>query len=121
KVSSGLDVIGQLPGTILVRGPNMWIPLLPGPAGSVLTSMGPNQVPKWTTDGRSGLTPPSPDTLPVEVNTSQLTIEQSPYGPLVLHQPRAASGDNLAARMTAYPTPPFTVTTVVTAAFETQT
>lgn len=118
KVSSGLDVIGQLPGTILVRDTNMWRPLLPGPAGSVLTSMGPNQVPVWSTHTQTGLTPPSADILPIEVNTSQLTVEKSPYGPLVLSLPKAASGDNLAARLTTYPTPPFSVTTVVTAAVE---
>lgn len=119
KVAYSLDVISQIPGSILVRHHDMWRYIEPGPAGSVLTSMGPYQVPKWSTDGRSGLTPPSPDTLPVEVNTSQLTIEQSPYGPLVLRLPRAASGDNIAARLTTYPTPPMSVTTVVTAAFET--
>lgn len=42
-----LDVIGNTPGAILVRGPERWIALQPGPEGWVL-AIGPGAVPEWT-------------------------------------------------------------------------
>lgn len=41
-----LDVIGNVQGSILVRGPDRWIALEPGPIGYVLV-IGDGGVPEW--------------------------------------------------------------------------
>ena len=46
-MSESLDIIAQKPGSLLVRGAEFWQALLPGPAGYVLTSQGPDAVPAW--------------------------------------------------------------------------
>lgn len=48
-VSDSLDVLGQVPGGILIRGEALWEILTPGPAGQVLTSQGPGLPPRWST------------------------------------------------------------------------
>lgn len=52
-VSEALDSLSQQVGTILVRTREGWVPIEPGPAGYVLTSLGPDQIPEWRP-------PPSP-------------------------------------------------------------
>lgn len=46
-VSESLDTIGNTIGAILVRGPDGWATIAPGPIGYVLTSNGPDQLPTW--------------------------------------------------------------------------
>jgi hypothetical protein len=46
-VSDSLDSIGSTVGAILIRTPDGWRILPPGPAGYVLKSQGPNAVPVW--------------------------------------------------------------------------
>lgn len=46
-VSKSLDALGTTIGALLVRGPDGWTILAPGPIGYVLTSNGPNAVPSW--------------------------------------------------------------------------
>lgn len=46
-VSESLDALGDTVGGILVRGPDGWTVLPPGPPGFVLTSNGPNALPSW--------------------------------------------------------------------------
>jgi len=46
RLQSLLDVIGNEPGMILVRGPDRWIALPPGELGYVLI-IGPGAVPEW--------------------------------------------------------------------------
>lgn len=41
-----LDVIGNVPGSILVRGPDSWIALLPGNIGDVLV-INDGGLPEW--------------------------------------------------------------------------
>lgn len=41
-----LDVIGNQPGSILVRGPDVWIALPPGNIGDVLV-IGEGAMPEW--------------------------------------------------------------------------
>lgn len=54
EVSESLDVISQIPGSMLIRGPQFWYGLLPGPAGYVLTSTGEDAEPIWATSGGGG-------------------------------------------------------------------
>lgn len=54
EVSESLDVISQVPGSMLIRGPQFWYGLLPGPAGYVLTSTGEDAEPIWATSGGGG-------------------------------------------------------------------
>jgi len=49
RFSRTLDVFSQDVGSILVRDSDIWIGLPPGPAGSVLVSRGPGQLPYWGT------------------------------------------------------------------------
>lgn len=42
-----LDVIGNTPGSILVRGPDTWIAIPPGNIGDVLV-IGEGGIPEWT-------------------------------------------------------------------------
>lgn len=42
-----MDVIGSEPGSILVRGPDMWIALPPGNVGDVLV-INDGGMPEWT-------------------------------------------------------------------------
>lgn len=42
-----LDVIGNTPGSILIRGPDMWIALPPGNPGDVLI-INDGAMPEWT-------------------------------------------------------------------------
>lgn len=50
-VSTNLDILGQVPGDMLARGPEDWT-RIPGAAlGSVLTSQGPNELPAWKAAG----------------------------------------------------------------------
>lgn len=49
-----LDVVGQTPGAILYRGPDFWDILMPGPAGNILTSHGPNEAPSWAPNTPAG-------------------------------------------------------------------
>lgn len=46
-VSKSLDGLGTTIGGIIVRGPDGWLVLAPGPLGYVLTSNGPNTLPSW--------------------------------------------------------------------------
>jgi len=47
-ISADLDLIGgNLPGTMLVRGPTIWEALFPGTVGEVLTTQGPDAGPLW--------------------------------------------------------------------------
>lgn len=46
-VSASLDALGNVPGSLLVRGPEGWTIILPGPEGYVLTSHGENAIPTW--------------------------------------------------------------------------
>jgi len=46
RLRRGMDVIGSVPGSILVRGPDTWIALLPGNVGDVLV-IGEAGVPEW--------------------------------------------------------------------------
>lgn len=46
-VSRSLDVIAQKPGDMMARGPTFWQRITPGPAGQVLTSVGPNDAPRF--------------------------------------------------------------------------
>lgn len=41
-----LDIIGDTPGSILARGPDMWIAIPPGNAGDVLV-IGDGGIPEW--------------------------------------------------------------------------
>lgn len=41
-----LDLIGSTPGSILVRGPDVWIALQPGNIGDVLV-IGDGAIPEW--------------------------------------------------------------------------
>lgn len=54
SVSESLDVIGNAPGVILARGPDLWLPVSPGAAGRVLTSNGPTAVPTFEPGGGGG-------------------------------------------------------------------
>lgn len=47
QVSESLDALGQVVGSILVRGPDGWIALEPGPDGYVLTTHGVGNLPTW--------------------------------------------------------------------------
>lgn len=58
-LSESLDILTQAPGSLIVRGPTLWQPIPAGPAGYVLTSAGPGQVPIWAPTGAS------PDDAPV--------------------------------------------------------
>lgn len=51
-VSNALDILGQAPGTVLVRGPDRWIALEPESAGLFL-EVGEDGIPFW-----SGVPPP---------------------------------------------------------------
>jgi hypothetical protein len=46
-VRESLDTLGKIVGSILVRGPDGWTVLLPGPEGYVLTTHGENELPTW--------------------------------------------------------------------------
>lgn len=46
-ISASLDVLAQLPGTILARNTDLWFGLTPGPAGQVLTSTGETTPPEY--------------------------------------------------------------------------
>lgn len=54
EVSESLDVISQIPGSMLIRGPQFWYGILPGPAGYVLTSTGEDAEPVWAAGGGGG-------------------------------------------------------------------
>jgi len=47
RFSRTLDVFSQEIGSLLVRDSELWTGLPPGPAGSVLISRGPGQLPQW--------------------------------------------------------------------------
>lgn len=59
-VSKSLDVVAQVPGSILVRTASIWTGLPPGPADYVLTSTGPGSPPIWapSSGGGSAYRPP---------------------------------------------------------------
>lgn len=46
-LSETLDIIAQLPGSLIVRAELLWTSLPPGPAGYVLTSRGPGLTPEY--------------------------------------------------------------------------
>lgn len=47
RISRSLDVFSQEAGALLVRGQEVWEPLLPGGEGCVLVSQGPGKIPAW--------------------------------------------------------------------------
>jgi hypothetical protein len=47
RLQAIMDVIGNTPGSILVRGPDRWIALQPGNVGDVLV-IGAGGMPEWT-------------------------------------------------------------------------
>lgn len=49
-----LDILGSTPGSILVRGPDRWIALLPGQVGDVL-SINAGGIPQWVDPSTLGL------------------------------------------------------------------
>lgn len=53
RISRSLDVFSQVPGSMLVRGAEVWEELLPGPEGYVLRIS--DGVPKWMPGGGGGL------------------------------------------------------------------
>lgn len=54
-ISADLDLIGgELQGTLLVRGPDIWQALIPAVAGQVLTSNGLNVLPSYQAGGAGG-------------------------------------------------------------------
>lgn len=46
RLQAIMDVIGNVPGSILVRGPDVWLALPPGNMGDVLV-IGDGGVPEW--------------------------------------------------------------------------
>lgn len=46
-VSASLDALGNVPGSLLVRGHDGWEIILPGPEGYVLTAHGEEAIPTW--------------------------------------------------------------------------
>lgn len=46
RLQAVLDVIGAEPGSILVRGPHVWVALPPGNLGDVLV-IGDGGIPEW--------------------------------------------------------------------------
>jgi len=46
RLQQMLDLLGDVPGSILVRGPDRWLSLPPGPIGYVLV-IGAGGVPEW--------------------------------------------------------------------------
>ena len=55
KVSQSLDALGWSLGSLLVRGEHFWQPLSPGPNGTFLMSLGPDQLPQWRPVPKTGL------------------------------------------------------------------
>jgi len=53
-VSKNLDIIGQMPGDILARGPINWTRVAGGTVGQVLTSQGPDVPPAWEPSAGGG-------------------------------------------------------------------
>ncbi len=47
SIQDFLNLFSQAPGTLIVRDASQWVSLVPGPAGTVLTSLGENQPPDY--------------------------------------------------------------------------
>lgn len=83
--SDSLDVIAQYPGSFLVRGSEYWEYLTPGPSGSVLTSQGEGQIPRWAVGGgNQAYKAPSIDDFSTWINQGAAVCEQAKEGPLVI-------------------------------------
>jgi len=52
-VSNSLDSIGQTPGDMLWRGPDLWVPVPGGSAGQYLTYVDDSNPPEWTSSAAS--------------------------------------------------------------------
>lgn len=63
-VSESLDVIAQVPGQMLFRGQNWWLPIDVGTPGYVLTYTSDNQPPTWQPASSGGNTYERPRLLP---------------------------------------------------------
>lgn len=106
-VSEGLDIISQVPGSMLVRGEMYWEYLVPGPEGYVLTSRGENMLPYWapvsTSNGGGTLyKPPLLNDFPTWVNQGNAIAEQAPEGDMVLSA-RTVDDNNNILRVKQYP------------------
>jgi len=106
-VSEGLDIIGQLPGSMLARGEEYWEYLLPGPEGYVLTSAGEGKVPVWrpAPAGNGGLVynPPKLSDFPIWINQGDAIAEESPEGIFVISSPASEGYSVVRLRVKEYP------------------
>lgn len=115
KVSASLDTIAQVPGSILVRGAELWTYLPPSAvAGRVLTAGEPGELPSWAETGGGGnYTPPIVSDFPTLIGTPSPTLEQATTGPLTLRKSAAGATANVAGAFKALNTPPGTYTIAV--------
>lgn len=81
-VSDSLDIISQVPGSMLYRSPTLWAVIPAGAPGQVLTSQGPDDVPLWAAAGGGGaqtlLPPPGVDLLVSSANFGSPSIATVP-------------------------------------------
>jgi hypothetical protein len=54
-VSDSLDSIGQLPGMMLARGTDLWVPIQPGSPGQLLRYVDDDNPPEWSSSGLGAL------------------------------------------------------------------
>jgi len=111
-VSESLDTLSQIPGSILARSSSLWVPILPGPSGTVLTSTGEGNLPVWAPGGGGGspYTPPTLGMFPEWMNQLTSVVEQSPFGPLVFYRPVPPEQDTISGRIRPLKPTPYSYT-----------
>ena len=112
RVSASLDVLAQLPGSMLVRGADLWSYVPASDAGGkILTWDAATGLPTWQTPGaEAGYTPPAVADFATLVGTPAPTLEQATSGPLVLRRTPAGAATALGAALRALAAPPMTYT-----------
>lgn len=87
-VSDSLDVISQVPGSMLWRGPSLWTRIEPGALGTVLTSTGADTPPQWGAPPGGGGSPMIPYTdADININSANAAA------PAILLVPVQAQSD----------------------------
>jgi len=100
-VSESLDAIAQLQGEMLVRSDGLWVPIVPGQPGHVLTTQGLGSLPTWEpqSGGGGNLTPPLLTTFPTWVNQGNALAVESPFDALEISGTGEGSGAHIQGRV----------------------